>query len=54
MKKQIKCVCRLCRLGKHKISLIILAVATLVIISLRCPEYAENVAQAFMILLAGM
>ncbi len=56
MKKQKGkvCVCGLCRLSRHKIILIILAIIILSIISLRRPEYAENVAQAFMLLLAGV
>ncbi len=54
MKKQKRCACGLCWLRKHKIILTLIAVAILVIISLRCPEYAENVAQAFVLLLAGV
>ena len=54
MKKQKRCACGLCWLRKHKIILTLIAAAILVIISLRCPEYAENVAQAFVLLLAGV
>ena len=54
MKKQKRCACGLCWLRKHKIILTLIAAAILVIISLRSPEYAENVAQAFVLLLAGV
>lgn len=54
MKKQKRCACGLCWLRKHKIILTLIAAAILVIISLHSPEYAENVAQAFVLLLAGV
>lgn len=54
MKRHIKCVCRWCWLRKHKIILTLGAAVILAVISLRCPEYAENVAQAFVLLLAGV
>lgn len=43
-----------CRLHRRKTALLVVALLVVAAVSLWRPEYAENVAQAFMLLLAGI